>query len=108
MQDTQTSDEPQPQSGLTTKEVDSSMVRSGDVVVLSDGGKTVAYVVLGFTKWHVNLTTKKNYDYCMRTYGEYSGIVCGYASFPKKSTGVQMGFWSMLQTVNGKQYNSGR
>lgn len=108
MQDAGTSHKQDFHSGLTTKEVESSMIRSGDVVVLSDGGKTATYVVLGFSKWHVNLATKKTYDYCVETYGEYRSIVCGYSSIPKKSTGLQMGFWAMLQTVNGKQYNSGR
>ena len=107
MRDMQTSDEPQPEGGMTTKEADASMVRSGDVVVLSDGGKTVTYVVLGFSRWHVSLALKKHYDYCVEKDGKYLPGR-GYSSFPKQSTGVQMGFWAMLQTVNGKQYNSGR
>ena len=78
-------------------------VCTGDEVVLSDGGKSNCFVVLGFTKFHVSLATLKDYKHSVERHGKYCRITYGYASFPLRTSGTQIGFWQLLKSVNGKQ-----
>jgi hypothetical protein len=80
------------------------VVKTGDEVVLSDGGKTKTFVAIGFTKFHVCLANKATYVKSMSERGEYCRMRYGYASIPLKTSGIQLGFWEMLQSVNGNQF----
>lgn len=78
-------------------------VTKNATVVLSHGNQKKEFVVLGFTKSHVSLAKKSDYDHSMKTYGEYRRMAYGYTSWNLKSSGVQLGFWKLLESVDGKQ-----
>ena len=80
------------------------MVRTGDEIVLSDGGREKTFVVLGFTKFHACLADIKDYKHSIKKHGKYCRMEYGFSTCPMKTSGVRLGFWKMLKSVNGKQY----
>jgi hypothetical protein len=76
-------------------------VSKNDKVTLTDGVRTKEFVVLGFTKSHANLARADYFADSMEKYGEYRKSFYGYTAWNLKSSGVQLGFWKLLSSVNG-------
>ena len=82
------------------------LVKKNDTVTLSDGNRSQAFVVIGFSRTHAHLATVANYNSSMERHGEYNRMAYGYKAWNLRSGAVQKGFWALLETVNGVAYES--
>ena len=69
----------------------------GSTVTLKHGGTVRQYVVLKYTKHHVDVARKHTYEHSIQKYGQWEPLRCGYECFLLKPSGFRLGFFQMLQ-----------
>ncbi len=77
-------------------------VSKRNIVVLVTNGNEKKFVVVGFSRHHVHLTTQKNYKSSIDRFGEYRPTLYGYTALSLDFEAGHKCFWNMLKSIDGK------
>lgn len=77
-------------------------VSKRNIVVLITNGIEKKFVVVGFSRHHVHLTTQQNYKSSMDRFGEYRPNLYGYTALSLDFEAGHKCFWNMLESIDGK------
>lgn len=83
---------------MKTTEKTANRPEVGSTVTLKFGGIVRQYVVLRYTKWHVDVASKENYDSSIKRYGIWQPLFYGYDCYLLQASGFRLGFFDMLVT----------
>lgn len=77
-------------------------VSKRNIVVLVINDIEKKFVIVGFSRHHVHLTTQQNYKSSMDRFGEYRPTLYGYTALILDFEAGHKCFWNMLKSIDGK------